>query len=74
MEELMKGRIDEERKKNMEHVRKDTEEQSILKIKTRIKEKQEADAAAKEEGREFLFFLEIGSTSEVTLWYKCCSI
>ena len=51
MEQLLKGRIDEERRKNMEQVRKDTEEQSILKIKARIKEKLEADAAAKEEGQ-----------------------
>jgi adenylate/nucleoside-diphosphate kinase len=51
VEELIKPRMEEERKKMVEQVRKDATESAIQTVKAKLKEQLEAEHAAREEGR-----------------------
>ena len=52
MEELIKPRMAEEKRKMVQQVRDDTTEAAIVSVKTKLKEQAEAEAAAREEGEE----------------------
>ena len=51
MEEIIKPRMAEEKRKMVQQVKEETTESAIQTVKTKLKEQMEAEIAAREEGK-----------------------
>ena len=71
MDELIKPRMEEEKSKILQNVKEEALETALATVKAKLKEEQEAAAAAKElETSRYLYLMQEINLHQMLIWYK----